>query len=535
MKLTQEEKEILNAVIDGFIPSIQKENDVNGFWKRKGSDLPIADHIIEIISALPIESQKEFKELISLLGSKKLYLTWFGAFKNVKNLSTEQKQKMLNKWADSSVPPLRKAYLSLKKLIGLCYLGTLDENQYNPNWSNVDYDGPDLTVTSFDEKEVSSWNIKQNQMISCDVVVVGSGAGGGVVADELVKKGKDVIILEKGPNITGKEMTGYELEMLGKSYDRKGAFTSVDGCISVLAGSCVGGGTTVNWSGMFRTPDYILEEWAKEHDNPHFLEKDYKKCFEHIEKRTSTNTHLSERHNPQNQKLWNGSQKLGYDTKLIARNVAAEKGQSKNNEYWKSQGFAGLCDKFGYKQSTMKTFLQDAVDGGARIMANTRVESINHSQGKVDGVVAYQSDANGHRYKITISCKQVVVSAGAIHTPTILMKSGLKHPQIGKNLYLHPTNAVSAEYAETMNSWHGPMMSAVCDEFTRLDGNFGYKIETPPLHPAFLSMSTPWTSGEQFKEDLLHLKNVGAFIVLTRDKFGGSISLSKEGRPLVNY
>ncbi len=535
MILNNKQKEALASICDAFIPTIIKPNDPTGYWSRKASDIPVVEKITEIISSLPLETQKEFIDLINILNSNVLGLTWWGSFKSVSDLNANQREKLLLSWSKSSLPLLRNGYNSIKKLVSIIYFSYTNEG-VNPNWELIGYPGPfqkyeiPISKTNGIKTEV----ISKDKTISCDVVVIGSGAGGGVMASELVKKGYDVIVLEKGSNCQEEAMTGNELEMLSKMYDRKGAFTTRDGSTLILAGSCLGGGTTVNWSASFRTPDYILNEWAKEHDNPHFLDDEYKKCFEFIEQKTNINTDLSI-HNPQNQALVNGAKKLGYHFGKIPRNVKPPSNEANKVKYWKAQGFGGLGDSWGYKQGTLKTFLQDAFDEGARIFTNTRALKVEHRNGEITGVLAQQNNANNISYSLKISCKKVVVSGGALHTPVILKQSGLTHPQIGKNLYLHPVNAVSALYGENMDAWYGPMMSAVSDEFIRLSGNFGYKIETPPLHSGFSALATPWTSGEDFKTNMLNIRKLGTFIVLTRDKYGGKVKVSKEGRPIVDY
>lgn len=536
MEITNEQKEALEIICDTFIPSIKKEDDLDGYWERKATDLPVVQNILNTISKLPKEDRESFVDLLDLMNSRKLGLTWLGSPRRISELTIEQRTAMLNSWSNSMIPALRGAFNSLKKLIGISYFGGIDGEVANPNWKSIQYPGP-LKGTEKEINTTKGFTVKtfeSNAIISCDVIVIGSGAGGGVVASELAKSGKEVIIIEKGPYVSEKDMSANETSMIAKTYDRGGAFMTVDGAVAILAGSCVGGGTTVNWSASFRTPDYILEEWAKEHDNPQFIDPEYKKCFDFIEKRANVNSELSI-HNPQNKALYEGAKSLGYHAGVIPRNVAAPNKNIDSEKYWKSQGYGGLGDSFGYKMGTMKTFVQDAVDHGAKVYANTRVEQITHANGEVKGVIAYQQDKNGHQVKVTFSCEKVVVSAGALHTPAILMKSGLKHPEIGKNLYLHPTNAVTAVYDKPMEAWHGPMMSAVCDEFTQLTGNFGYKLETPPLHSGFSALSMAWESGEQYKQDMLDLKNTGVFIVLTRDKFGGQITVDKQGRTLAHY
>ena len=96
-----------------------------------------------------------------------------------------------------------------------------------------------------------------------DVVVVGSGCGGGMMAAELVKAGLTVLVLEKGGYFRSDEFKAWrESEAFLHTFEKGGLNSSVDGNVLVLAGSCVGGGSTVNWSASFRTPEVVREDWT---------------------------------------------------------------------------------------------------------------------------------------------------------------------------------------------------------------------------------------------------------------------------------
>src|SRR5690606_16427970 len=141
----------------------------------------------------------------------------------------------------------------------------------------------------------------------------------------------------------------------------------------------------------------------------------------------------------------------------------------------------------------------------------------------------------GRPHRVTVRARRVVVAAGAIHTPALLRRSGVEHPHLGRHLYLHPTVAVAARYAPPMQSWFGPMMSAVSNAFTHLDGLYGPKLETPPIHPGILGLALPWQSGAQHKTAMASADHVGAFIVLTRDRDGGVVRVDRWGRPVLRY
>ena len=90
--------------------------------------------------------------------------------------------------------------------------------------------------------------------------------------------------------------------------------------MTIFAGSCLGGGTTINWTGAFETPDYVLEEWAKDHGLAFATKDEYRKSMDRVNADFHVNTQNSP-HNPQNQALWRGSEKLGERVEVIARNV----------------------------------------------------------------------------------------------------------------------------------------------------------------------------------------------------------------------
>ncbi len=508
-------------------------NDPDGYWQRKASDLDVPEKIVELVGMLPYENKKELLQLLQLVDNPMLGLTWLGPMKRIQDLSPVQREKMLQKWSKSSVPLLRKAFNDVKRLTGVIFFGDMQEGKKNPNWKKMGYPGPIETPPPVLDKYLSPLTIDKDQKLDCDVVIVGSGGGGGVVAGILAKKGKKVIVVEKGPYLKNTEMNRQEVDMLQQLYERKGALASKDGGMTILAGSCVGGGTTVNWAGSFRTPDYVLEEWAS-HGNAHFTDKAYRKYFDDITERLSINTKLS-KHNPQNQALWDGAKGMNYKVKLIPRNVKGCDHDGGENGYCTKCGYGTLGDAYAHKQCMPITYLQDAQDNGAEILANTEVTRVDVKNGMAKGVWAVHTDREGRRYNVFVKAPKVVIAGGAVHTPVILKKSGLTHPHIGRNLFLHPVMGITGKYKHKIEGWYGPMMSAVCDEFNRLDGRYGVKIETAPVHCGLAALCIPWQSGEQYKQEMLDSAHLASFIVLCRDKIGGRVTLGKENDPVVTY
>ncbi|TGE13477.1 FAD-dependent oxidoreductase [Hymenobacter elongatus] len=522
----------LHALADTFIPGVPGRPQQSAFWARSGAEGIDVGKIAEVLGAQPVGAQQEFMKLLGLLENPMLGLTWFGPPKPFVRLDTGQRQQMLRSWAQSNVPQLRKGFHALRKLTVFLYYGSSTAELGNGAWADIGYPGPLPTAVVDTPKPIRTLQPAATTTYDCDVLVIGSGAGGGVIAGELAAAGHDVLVIEKGPYCHGCDFTQREVDMMGKLYDGKGALSTQDGGVALLAGSCLGGGTTVNWAGAFRTPDYVLQEWAREHQVPHFASLEFKRSLDAVSRALSVNMDYT-RHNGQNQALWDGSTRLGQEVKLIPRN---EKGLTGSDEHFQGLGYSTMGDRYGIKQGTLNTYLLQAFEHGARILADTNVERVTVQAGVATGAEAVHTTATGQQVRITVRAKRVVVAGGAIQTPALLLRSGLRHPHIGQHLHLHPTVAVSGLYPNRVDAWHGPSMSVVNDCFTMLNGtNFGAKLETPPAHAGLMAMVLPWLSGEQHKQMMLEAAHLGSFIVLTRDRDGGRVRIDKHGAPLIDY
>lgn len=174
---------------------------------------------------------------------------------------------------------------------------------------------------------------------SVDAIVVGSGCGGGVVAYNLVQKGYKVLVLEKSGYYNKKEFSKWrEIEALGKTFDKAGMLSTKDANYAIFAGSCVGGGSTINWSASFPTPDYVLQDWAQNGMSENFDPKNSHSPFatamkdvHNIFQINQDNSYYQENDtgdencsfvvNENNRILWNNAVKEGYEAEKIPRNV----------------------------------------------------------------------------------------------------------------------------------------------------------------------------------------------------------------------
>lgn len=526
--ISPEERAALEAACEALIPSLQGNGKHEGFWKATAKDFDVAGQILEIIADQNLAEQHEFRQLLGLLNSKVAGLIFGGGWTRFREMPLEDRVAMLRKWMGSRINLLRKAFGTLKKLSMFLHYGSHIDHE-NPTWAANGY-RPLREVAAGPRPAIHPRQFTQDTILDCDVVVVGSGAGGGLAAGVLAEAGLKVVLLEKGPFMAGEDFTQHEVELIRKTYDKQGAFQTADGSVTVFAGACLGGGTTINWTGAFQTPDYVLDEWADAHGLAFATTPAYQACLARVQAATSVNTDNSP-HNPQNKALWQGSEKLGDAMHVIARNVVGCQASHGTT----ACGFCGLGCRGGHKRGTLATYIQRAAARGADIVVGTTVHRILQADGKAAGVEAIHQGPDGRQVTLTGRANRVVLAAGSIHTPALLLRSGIAHAGIGKNLFFHPTVGVTALYAERMEPWLGVMMSAVNKQHQRIDGNYGYWIETPPVHPGVGALAIPWESPAQHKADLLQAAHLASFIVLTRDKFGGRVTIDKAGHPVVDY
>lgn len=521
---TQKNLETLRLVCDAMLPTIESPTDT-AYYALKAADLAIADKILDLIKTRSVEDQAEFKQLLFLFESPLAGLLAGAGLKNVAALNLAQRQTLLRNLAHSKIGLLRKGFQSLKQLAGFLFYGYAEPGIPNPTWEHIQYPGPPNTPAG-NTANLNIIDSQANSTLHCQVLVIGSGAGGGVIAYEMANAGYEVIVIDKGIWVKENEMSDLEAEMIAKTYEQGGLLTSTDGSIIVFAGATLGGGTQINWSGAFRTPDYVLDEWADLHDAPMFTSTEFQQSLDAVDKLFGVNTENSA-HNAQNQNLWNGSAVQNHDVKLIPRNV-----HNCTATDTKMCGYCGFGCRLGNKLSSVKQNLQHP---NIKVIPQAEAQKILIEKGQAVGATIIQTQGNGTSHSFTIKADRVVVAAGTIHSPALLMRSGLTHPFIGKNLHLHPVIPATAIYPNKVESWYGGMMTAVNDSFTRINGNFGPKLETPPVHSGLLALSMVWDNARQYKDMLLQAPYYSNIIVLTRDKFGGEVKLNKAKQPIIKY
>ena len=372
--------------------------------------------------------------------------------------------------------------------------------------------------------------------LTCDVLIVGTGAGGGITADLLTAAGLDVLIVEEGPLKSASNFTGLERDAYPALYQEAAGRRTADRAIGILQGRCVGGSTTVNWTSSFRTPASTLAFWRERFGLTDLTPETLAPWFEQVERRLSIER-WPVAPNANNERLRTGASKLGIATDIIARNVKG---------CW-DLGNCGLGCPTQAKQSMLVTTLPAALDRGARLLVQCRAERIEWSpDGRVSAVVLQPVHLNGSvaGEATRVSARHVVLAGGAINTPALLMRSSAPDPYrlLGRRTFLHPVAASVALFEERIAGWSGAPQSVYSDHFLEtvpVDGPIGFKLEAPPLYPVIAATTLPGI-GSGYASLLRDFEHTQALLALLRDGFhasspGGTVRLRRDGSAMLDY
>ncbi len=368
----------------------------------------------------------------------------------------------------------------------------------------------------------------------CDVCVIGSGAGGAVLAAGLVERGLRVVMLEEGGHHTKAEFDLQEGTAYPMLYQDRGTRSTADLAITILQGRSVGGGTTINWTTCFRTPARILEYWRSRYGIEGLDEATLAPHFEAIEQRLNIREWPQELANANNRQLLDGCGKLGWEVGPLRRNVKA----------CANTGYCGMGCPIDAKQAMHVTYVPDAVAKGLTLYADTRAERIETDGDRavaVHGVVLDPVTGRPNGRRVRVLPKVVVSSGGAINGPALLLRSDLdRNGRVGKRTFLHPVVAMAAIYDDKVNAFYGAPQSIGSHHFIdRGEERMGFFLETPPLHP-MLAATAFRSFGAEHQAFMAQLPHIGVLIALSVDGLldgdeGGTVSLRDDGRIRVDY
>lgn len=531
--LTPKQRRLLTLICDTFIPSIESTEQA-AFYKRKASDIGADAELARIIeSELEHDFRKQIQQMLNYFENSSFNLILHRKPKSFSQLEPQDREAYLTAWANSRIPLRRTGFQALKRLITFLNYSLPGTNGHNSNREAFGYDGPPILhdkeyYSLSPEKRIVPLHPDAETTLECDACVIGSGAGGSVIASTLSKAGLHVVVLEQGGYNTPETFTQQEYHMLRRLYSDSGTLSTKDLSFTLLAGVGAGGGTVVNWMTSLQPPNWCLQEWEHRYGITGLTSPKFTEYIDEVEHALNVNVEESQR-NPNNEVLWQGCQNLGYkenaDFRIIPRNAKNCKERC---------GPCGYGCIYSGKQSTILNFLPEAYKSGARFLFNTKAERIEVPSGRARIVEATCQGEKGS-IPVHVKCRIVIVACGAVNSAALLLRSGFRE-NIGRGLLLDPTTAVASIYEKPIEMWVGPMQTVNVTKFLNLDGDHhGFWIEAVPGHPGLIALSLPWLGGRMHKEMMLRTARSAATIILLREKGSGTVSIDKHGAPVCEY
>jgi long-chain-alcohol oxidase len=525
--LTERQRTVLSAVCETLLPSMEDDDDPHGLFATGAAAAGTVGRVERLIATIrDPDDRRRLALLLSALGSPLASLVAIGRPVGFAGLSLEQRERALRSWAQSSIPLRRAGFQALKRLCHVSYLAWPARDGTHPAWETVGYPGP-LPPPAAGLEPLPEAAVDRDTVLDCEVLVIGSGAGGGLVAGELAASGRDVIVLEKGPNPSFREMTQVEGDMLGSLYLDSGLIMTRSGSMPILAGSCVGGGTTINYTTSFEVPEDIREEWNRIAGLSLFTSRQFQDSLDRVSRRLNVGTDWTTPA-PRDRILERGCRALGWHIDVIPRNVT-------DCREGVECGFCGYGCRHDAKHSTVRAYLRDAVAGGTRVVANCEVDRVRIERGQAVGATATVRRPDGTIARLTVRARVVVVAAGTIYTPAILRRSGLRNRNIGRWLHLHPATAVLGFFPERVEPWSGSLQTRYSNHLANLDAGYGVRFETAPAQFALVGSAFGWEGARRFREDVRRVGSMSYIGVLLRDRDAGRVAVTRDGRPQVQY
>ena len=343
---------MLAAVCETLVPSIARADDPGGIFatgaRAGGHD---RSRGTRLIGSVPDPRDRDrLKLLLRMLDNRLVNLLFAGRFAPFTAMRPGAREAVLRGYSRSHLALRRAGFQALKRLVHVAHY-CWPVNGRHPAWDANRYPGP-LREPASAIDPLPTLTIDRDTVLDCDVVVVGSGAGGGVVAGLLAEAGMGVVVLEKGGNPGSHDFTQIEGDMLSRYYLDSGLIMTQSGSLPILAGSCLGGGTAINYTTSFPLPPATRAEWDQRSGLSLFTSPRFQRSLDRVALRLDVGTRWT---TPgiRDQLLERGCKSLGWHVDVIPRNVT---GCREGVEC----GYCGYGCRHGAKNSTARTYLAAA-------------------------------------------------------------------------------------------------------------------------------------------------------------------------------
>lgn len=365
--------------------------------------------------------------------------------------------------------------------------------------------------------------------IACDIAIIGSGAGGGAVAQELSalcrEKGVRILVLEKGPKLDDAEFTGREHEMAECLYEDGGGFLTAERTMTLAFGRVYGGSTAVYTGTSLLPTERVIRRW----NVPGVEVEDL--CRRASKFSAQNNVHLvhDAEINDNNRFFVDGCRRLGYRVEQFPVNVKGCRGSSLCN----------LGCPNGAKQGTDRVQLPAAERNGVEVVTRCDVQRIGDRcvlarvSAKSVGEKGQASTWAPGDYEI--AARFVIVAAGAVNSPALLLRSGFRRmlPRLGHGFTVHPAFILVAEHERPITNFVGHPKSFYLDQFAEADR---FVLETCMYFP-FVTAKSLTGFGPSHSSFMRAFPRLQMILVLACDRADAHnrVMIDSRERPVVHY
>ncbi|HJT44537.1 MAG TPA: GMC family oxidoreductase [Rhizomicrobium sp.] len=356
------------------------------------------------------------------------------------------------------------------------------------------------------------------QSLSCEALVIGTGAGGASVAATLADAGVDVLMVEEGPYVPAAETpAGLSRSML-KMWRGGGLLATFGSQIAFAEGRCVGGGTEINSAIFQRAPDRVLRLWAAANGIGDFNTATLAPYFDRAA--AAVNASLT-------------PDRSGPPTELLARAGNAMKWNIAELERGQRHCVGtNLCSAgcpTGAKQSMTATLIPRAIERGARLLPVARVQRLTRRGNRIAGAAVQASGEDGKRHAVAITAESVFLCAGTTQTPALLARSGIRR-NIGHSFQLHPTIRLLVRFRDEINAQRYRLPLVAITEFMP-ELRFGGSVFTLPTYG--MALAEDWKNRARSLPD--YASHAIYYAMIKPDGVGRIHSIPGMAEPVTSY
>jgi choline dehydrogenase-like flavoprotein len=478
------------------------------------ADASAADRLARLLGSFDSRSLRHYRKLLGLLDAMALVRHGRGFAK----LERERRASLV--WAlHSGADPVRRAlFVALTYPVKNAFF---DEPSIYKSFGCVWESPPVHEAPPPWMRQVSAAHeLAPGEVLECDVVVVGTGAGGAVVAKELAERGVAVLLVEEGEYHRRGDFSRRSIPATQMLYRDAGITGVVGNCvIPIPLGRTVGGSTTINSGTCFRVPEWILERWRTDQGLLEMTPEHLAPYYEKVERTLDVGPSSAKARGAVSDVIGAGCDALGWSHFPVRRNAPDCDGQ-------------GVCQwgcPTDAKRSMNVSYVPLALQRGAQLVTGLRIHEVLIERGRAVGV---RGRAARDGRKVEVRARGVILACGAMLTPVLLLRNGLANEsgQVGRNLTIHPATSVSAVFDKPIRGFeHVPQGHGV-DQFHR-DGILMLGASAPLDMGATLF---PFV-GERYVELMEQYENVASFGVMVEDEANGRIVLGPGGRAVGLY